>query len=142
MLFCRLYFHGQSLYMVSAALAGLVGHIWPLYYRFHGGSGYSAILGGLLVIDPLAVLVAPLAGLVLGIALSGVLYLTVGLAGASEQSLHLDLLRISTGRGRFVRRRDGRDVSCGLGVATAARTLRCVNADGRRRAPTTCHHNG
>ena len=65
-LFCRLYFHGQPVYMLSAALAGLVGHIWPVYYRFHGGSGYSAILGGLLVIDPLAVLVAPVAGLVLG----------------------------------------------------------------------------
>lgn len=65
-LFCRLYFHGQPVYMLTAALAGLTGHIWPVYYRFHGGSGYSAILGGLLVIDPLAVLVAPIAGLLLG----------------------------------------------------------------------------
>jgi glycerol-3-phosphate acyltransferase PlsY len=63
---CRIYFHDQPVYMLSAALAGLVGHIWPVYYRFHGGSGYSAILGGLLVIDPLAVLVAPVAGLFLG----------------------------------------------------------------------------
>jgi len=65
-LFCRFYFHGQPVYMLTAALGGLVGHIWPVYYRFHGGSGFSAILGGLLVIDPLAVLVTPVAGLLLG----------------------------------------------------------------------------
>jgi len=67
-LFCRFYFHGQPVYMLTAALGGLIGHIWPVYYRFHGGSGFSAILGGLLVIDPLAVLVTPVAGLLLGMA--------------------------------------------------------------------------
>jgi glycerol-3-phosphate acyltransferase PlsY len=65
-LFCRLYFSDQPVYMLTAALGGLIGHIWPVYYRFHGGSGFSAILGGLLVIDPLAVLVTPVAGLLLG----------------------------------------------------------------------------
>lgn len=65
-LFCRLYFTGQPEYMLIAASAGLLGHVWPVYYRFHGGSGFSAILGGLLVIDPLAILVANLSGLALG----------------------------------------------------------------------------
>jgi acyl phosphate:glycerol-3-phosphate acyltransferase len=65
-LFCRLYFSGQPVYMLTAALGGLAGHIWPVYYRFHGGSGFSAILGGLLAIDPLAMLVTPVAGLLLG----------------------------------------------------------------------------
>jgi acyl phosphate:glycerol-3-phosphate acyltransferase len=65
-LFCRLFFTSQPVYMLIAALGGLIGHIWPIYYHFHGGSGYSAILGGLLVIDPLAVLVTPVAGLLLG----------------------------------------------------------------------------
>jgi acyl phosphate:glycerol-3-phosphate acyltransferase len=65
-LFCKLYFTGQPVYALTAALGGLVGHIWPIYYRFHGGSGFSAILGGLLVIDPLAVLVTPVTGLLLG----------------------------------------------------------------------------
>jgi glycerol-3-phosphate acyltransferase PlsY len=65
-LFCRLYFHGQPEYMLTAAVAGVVGHIWPIYYRFHGGMGFSTILGGLLVIDPLAVLVVPVVGLLLG----------------------------------------------------------------------------
>jgi acyl phosphate:glycerol-3-phosphate acyltransferase len=56
----------QPAYMLIAAAGGVIGHIWPLYHRFHGGSGFSAIMGGLLVIDWLAVLVAPIAGLLLG----------------------------------------------------------------------------
>lgn len=66
-LFCKLFFNGQPAYMLIAALAGLAGHVWPVYYRFHGGSGFSAILGGLLVIDPLAILVCNLGGLLLGL---------------------------------------------------------------------------
>jgi glycerol-3-phosphate acyltransferase PlsY len=52
--------------MLLAALGGITGHIWPIYYHFHGGSGFSAIIGSLLVIDPLAVVVTPIAGLLLG----------------------------------------------------------------------------
>jgi glycerol-3-phosphate acyltransferase PlsY len=52
--------------MMIAAIGGMAGHIWPIYYRFHGGSGFSAILGGLLVIDPLAILVCNIVGLLLG----------------------------------------------------------------------------
>jgi glycerol-3-phosphate acyltransferase PlsY len=66
-LFCKLYFPGQPAYALMAAIGGLAGHIWPVYYGFQGGSGFSAILGGLLVIDPLAVLIAPAAGLFLGL---------------------------------------------------------------------------
>lgn len=65
-LFFKLYFPDQPAYSLIAAVAGLVGHIWPIYYRFHGGSGFSAIMGGLLVIDWLAILVTPVAGLLLG----------------------------------------------------------------------------
>jgi acyl phosphate:glycerol-3-phosphate acyltransferase len=65
-LFCKLYFPNQPDYTLIAAVGGLTGHIWPIFYRFHGGSGFSAIIGGLLVIDPLAVLVTPIAGMLLG----------------------------------------------------------------------------
>jgi acyl phosphate:glycerol-3-phosphate acyltransferase len=34
-----------------AAMGGLIGHNWPLYYQFNGGYGQSAIYGGLLLID-------------------------------------------------------------------------------------------
>lgn len=57
----------QDPYFLIAALAGMAGHIWPLYYRFRGGAGYSAALGGLLVVDPLAAVVTPILGWFLGL---------------------------------------------------------------------------
>jgi len=65
-LFFKLYFPEQPAYFLIAGVAGLIGHVWPIYYRFHGGAGFSAIMGGLFVIDWLAVLVTPIAGLFLG----------------------------------------------------------------------------
>jgi glycerol-3-phosphate acyltransferase PlsY len=62
----KLIYPEQPAYTLIAAIGGLMGHIWPLYYRFHGGAGFSAIMGGLIVIDWLAVLISPIAGLVLG----------------------------------------------------------------------------
>jgi glycerol-3-phosphate acyltransferase PlsY len=68
-LFFKLFFPEQPIYTLIAATAGLIGHAWPIYYRFHGGVGFSAIMGGLFVIDWLAVLVTPIAGLLLGMLL-------------------------------------------------------------------------
>lgn len=65
-LFIKFYFPEQPVYYLTAAVAGMVGHIWPIYYRFHGGSGFSAIMGGLLVIDWLAIPITPILGLFLG----------------------------------------------------------------------------
>jgi glycerol-3-phosphate acyltransferase PlsY len=62
----KLLYPDQPAYMLIAAVGGVIGHIWPLYHRFHGGAGFSAIMGGLLVIDWLAVLVSPIAGLIMG----------------------------------------------------------------------------
>jgi len=62
----KIYFPGQPVYHLVVATAGMIGHVWPLYYRFHGGSGFSAIVGGLLVIDWPAVFVTPILGLLLG----------------------------------------------------------------------------
>ena len=38
-------------YHLISALAGAIGHDWPLYYRFKGGRGESVIYGALLVIE-------------------------------------------------------------------------------------------
>jgi glycerol-3-phosphate acyltransferase PlsY len=62
----KLIYPEQPAYAFIAAIGGLVGHIWPIYYHFHGGSGFSAILGGLIVIDWVAALILPVAGLILG----------------------------------------------------------------------------
>ena len=62
----KLLFPDQPAYMLIAAVGGLMGHIWPVFYRFHGGSGFSAIIGGLLVINWPAAIILPIAGLLLG----------------------------------------------------------------------------
>jgi glycerol-3-phosphate acyltransferase PlsY len=67
-LFFRLAFP-ESPYFLAAAAMGVVGHNFPLYYRFRGGGGLSAAMGGLLVVDWLAVVVTPAAGMLLGMGL-------------------------------------------------------------------------
>jgi len=54
-------------YFLVAAAAGVAGHIWPVYYRFRGGRGISAIYGGFLVIDWVGMLVCSIGGMVLGL---------------------------------------------------------------------------
>lgn len=53
-------------YFLFAAGMGVVGHNWPIYYRFKGGSGISATYGGMLVIDWLGTLICASAGMIFG----------------------------------------------------------------------------
>jgi len=62
----RLLYPDSPYFLISAA-AGVVGHNWPVYYRFKGGAGLSAAIGGLLAVDWLGVLVAPAAGMIIGL---------------------------------------------------------------------------
>lgn len=58
-------------YFLYVAAFGLIGHNWPIYYRFKGGRGHSVMLGSLIVIDWLAVVVTIILGNLLGFALLG-----------------------------------------------------------------------
>lgn len=49
-------------YYLIFALMAMVGHIWPVYYRFRGGRGMSVAFGAFLVVDPLGALVSWVAG--------------------------------------------------------------------------------
>jgi len=40
-------------YFLIAALAGFIGHCWPIFYRLKGGRGISPFYGGLFGFDPL-----------------------------------------------------------------------------------------
>ena len=62
----KLAYPEDSYFLVTAAM-GVVGHNWPLYYRFKGGRGLSAIYGGFLVIDPIGTMVTTLSSMVLGL---------------------------------------------------------------------------
>ena len=51
-----LYFVGFEWAGVAALCAAMVGHIWPIQLGFRGGKGVATGLGGILFLDPLAVL--------------------------------------------------------------------------------------
>jgi glycerol-3-phosphate acyltransferase PlsY len=53
-----------------AATFVVVGHVWPLWHRFRGGFGVSPMIGGLLVVDPAALLVTIALGLLVGLVLA------------------------------------------------------------------------
>jgi glycerol-3-phosphate acyltransferase PlsY len=58
--------YGAEPYFLFYSCTGLIGNNWPLFYHFKGGTGFSVILGSLLVIDYWAVIATPLLGLLLG----------------------------------------------------------------------------
>lgn len=61
-----LLFPDQPYYLIVSA-AALMGHNWPIYYRFKGGRGESVTYGSMLVIDPLGAVFCNVAVVVLGI---------------------------------------------------------------------------
>jgi glycerol-3-phosphate acyltransferase PlsY len=66
-IYLKIKYPDQPAVYFAAAVFGVVGHIWPVYNKFHGGSGFTAIMGGLLVIDWPAIFITPILGLVLGL---------------------------------------------------------------------------
>jgi glycerol-3-phosphate acyltransferase PlsY len=61
----RLVFPDESYALVCGG-AVLVGHLWPVWYRFRGGGGNSSIIGMLLAISPVGAVVTHAGGMVLG----------------------------------------------------------------------------
>ena len=53
----RLAYPHKHYFLVAAGLA-VVGHVWPIFYRFRGGRGQSPAIGGMFVVDWAAPLIA------------------------------------------------------------------------------------
>ena len=68
----RLLYPQEYYYLIAASLA-VVGHNYPLYYRFKGGRGLSPVLGGFLVVDWLGTLLTNLAGFLIGLPIKNTL---------------------------------------------------------------------
>lgn len=75
MLAFKLWQPDQPYYLIAGLMA-VVGHNWPVYYRFKGGRGLSPVLGGFLVLDWLGALLTNLAGFLLGIRDKNMLVIT------------------------------------------------------------------
>jgi acyl phosphate:glycerol-3-phosphate acyltransferase len=56
----------DAAYHLIAATFGVIGHNWPIYYRFQGGRGQSPLMGALMVIDPIGLVVTTAIGLPIG----------------------------------------------------------------------------
>ena len=54
------YFH------LACAVAVLIGHLWPIWYKFSGGGGNSSIMGMLLAISPVGLIVTHAVGMIAG----------------------------------------------------------------------------
>ncbi len=54
-------------YFLFVAIAAVAGHNYPVYYKFKGGRGMSPFLGGLLIVDWLAIPTTILPSLALGL---------------------------------------------------------------------------
>lgn len=70
MLLVRYIFPEQPYYLFLS-LAGLIGHNWPLYYRFKGGRGFAVILASFLIVDWVGTLVVLFLGLTFGMVVVG-----------------------------------------------------------------------
>ena len=82
--------HGAE---AAAALAVLFGHSWPVFIGFRGGRSTASGWGGLLILSPIAGLIAAIVGLPL-IALTR--YVSVGSMGAASLgSLALVVLAVT-----------------------------------------------
>jgi glycerol-3-phosphate acyltransferase PlsY len=73
----RLLYPGTDLYWLTAA-AAVVGHNFPVYYKFKGGRGISPLYGGLFVLDWLAIPGTTLAGMVLGLLVGDMFIIWIG----------------------------------------------------------------
>ena len=62
----RLVWPAESYHLVVAVMT-IVGHNWPIYYRFRGGRGQSPLYGGLFAVDPLAGPVTAVIGMAVGL---------------------------------------------------------------------------
>lgn len=72
------YLYPDDPYYLIAALLGMFGHNYPIYYRFKGGSGQSPLLGGLLIINWFGIIIANVAAAVLGYFTGAVLVMRWG----------------------------------------------------------------
>ncbi len=56
----------EEYYFLIAAVFVVVGHNWPIFFRFRGGGGISPTYGGFFVVDFIGTIVSAFAGMIFG----------------------------------------------------------------------------
>jgi glycerol-3-phosphate acyltransferase PlsY len=51
MIFSKVVLNFDFTYLVLITLAAVMGHMWPIYYKFKGGRGLATTMGALIVWD-------------------------------------------------------------------------------------------
>ena len=72
------YFFPDQPYHLITALTGMAGHNYPVFHRFKGGRGQTALIGGLLVINWYGLIASNLIAVVLGYLVGSVLMMRWG----------------------------------------------------------------
>ena len=65
-------------YYLAASVMAVVGHNWPIFYRFIGGRGLSCIIGSFFVLNWLATIVTTVLGFLIGYRSRNMLLITGG----------------------------------------------------------------
>lgn len=66
MAYFRYVLYPNELFHLIVSIAGLVGHNWPIYYRFKGGRGFSVMLSSFIIIDWMGTAIIVFSALLLG----------------------------------------------------------------------------
>jgi len=56
----------ESSYHLFCGASVLIGHLWPVWYKFSGGGGNSCIVGMMLAISPLGLILTQMGGMLIG----------------------------------------------------------------------------
>jgi glycerol-3-phosphate acyltransferase PlsY len=77
MLAFKLWQPDQPYFLVASTMA-VVGHNWPVFYRFKGGRGLSSIIGSFFVLDWIGTIVTTVLGFLIGYPSRNMLAITGG----------------------------------------------------------------
>jgi glycerol-3-phosphate acyltransferase PlsY len=77
MLVFKLWQPDQPYYLIASVMA-VVGHNWPIFFRFKGGRGLSCIIGSFFVLDWLGTIVTIVLGFLIGYRSRNMLVITGG----------------------------------------------------------------
>jgi glycerol-3-phosphate acyltransferase PlsY len=61
----KLLYPGEYYFLIAAVFV-VMGHNWPVYFRFRGGGGISPTYGGFFVVDFVGTMISAFAGMVFG----------------------------------------------------------------------------